>query len=270
LPIEQKPELTEDEKRILHHEAFMAEVMRFREKQHCTSPKPRWLLFLESSGGTAVIAGVIGAAVVQLVSGSVQKSLKQRDFQQAWMQARGTQALAAYKEELDQEEQAVRRAYEVVGKSLQASEDLIDLTGSEFVLSKYVGSQRAEALKKKNEMRTSYDKADTEWRGKKEELSLLIALYHHGRSDVVIAWRNINTDLTDYMDCAWTWYDQSEKKNLVRSEKEIKDACADKRRKATGDLDTLTVFLQETRSKARGDWESPDKLIEKLEKANRK
>jgi hypothetical protein len=253
---------SEDEKRLLRHEAFISEVVRLRTRS-APDKKPVWLLFLESNGGAALITAVLGALLVQWISGNIQRSLKEREFQQAWMQARGNQALAAYKEELDQEEQIVRRAYELIGSTIQASEDLIDLSGQELSLKTYKPSERKKIAKQRDRIRTAYNKADIDWRGQRKNLSLLMALYHHGQLEIVREWQGADDAIPIYMDCALAWYDA----HHDETPETLKTACVTEKKSLTDKLDQLTATLGDFRSKARGDWESPDKLVQKLEKA---
>jgi hypothetical protein len=267
-PQERKPshlDWSEDEKRLLRHEEFINQIIRLRTH---TAPekKPTWLLFLESSGGTALIAAVIGAVLVQWISGSIQASLKEREFRQSWMQARGNQALTAYKEQLDQEEQIVRRAYDLVGSTIQASQDLIDLTGPELSLKTYRPSQRKKIEVQRDRIRKAYNKADVEWRGQKENLSLLIALYHHAQPDIISRWQDVQNSIPGYMDCALNWYDTHE----TASADTLKTGCVNESKILREKLELLTASLGDFRSKGREDWESPDQLIQKLEKANQK
>lgn len=264
-PEPSEPDWSEDEKRLLRHEAFINQIVRLRTHAPAEK-KPTWLRFLESSGGTALIAAVIGAVLVQWISGSIQASLKEREFRQAWMQARGNQALTAYKEQLDQEEQIVRRAYDLIGSTIQASQDLIDLTGPELSLKTYRRSQRKQIEMQRDRIRKAYNKADIEWRGQKENLSLLIALYHHGQPDIISRWQDLQNSIPGYMDCALTWYDTHDTANAGT----LKTACANESKVLTEKLEHLTAALGDFRSKGREDWESPDQLIHKLEKANQK
>lgn len=253
---------SEDEKRLLRHEAFISEVVRLRTHS-ASDKKPVWLLFLESNGGTALITAVLGALLVQWISGNIQRSLKEREFQQAWMQARGNQALTAYKEQLDQEEQIVRRAYDLIGSTIQASEDLIDLSGQELSLNTYKPSERKKIAEQRDRIRKAYNKADTDWRSQRKNLSLLIALYHHGHVEIVREWQGVDDAVPTYMDCALAWYDA----HHDETPETLKTACVTEKKNLADKLDQLTATLGDFRSRAREDWESPDKLIQKLEKA---
>ena len=91
-----------------------------------------WRLFLDSKVLVALVTVLIGGLFGQCISASIQNSLKEREFQQAWLKARGDQALQSHKEYLDKEQQIVLQAYDLIGKCLTAGRDLIDLTDADF------------------------------------------------------------------------------------------------------------------------------------------
>lgn len=253
---------SETEKQLLH-QAFIEAIAHLREQRE-THRKPLWLLFLESSGGTALIAAVLGALLVQWVSGSIQGHLKDREFQQTWMQARGNQALTAYKQELDDEQEIVKRAFALVGNAIQTSEDLIDLTGPKLSLKGYSGKERTKVADQRQRIRKAYNNADVEWRGQNKILALLMSLYYHGQPNVTAEWTNTSKLLSGYTDCAADWYDMHHAENTNSSD----TVCTVEKKKLEEGLDRLSAALVEARSLARADWESPDRLIQRLEKAN--
>src|SRR5258706_12053412 len=60
--------------------------------------KPRWQVVLESGGGAALITVLIGGIAAQVINLTAQRAATRREFNNAWVKARGDQALNAYKD----------------------------------------------------------------------------------------------------------------------------------------------------------------------------
>src|SRR5437764_6648982 len=100
---DETPKWSTEEKQLLQHESFVAEILKRRAPSENNQQKPLWQRFLETTGGAAVITVLIGGIFGQIISSSIQSSLKEREFQQAWLKERGDQALVANKEYLEKE-----------------------------------------------------------------------------------------------------------------------------------------------------------------------
>jgi hypothetical protein len=111
---------TEDEAKLLRHEAFISEILEARQPDR-ESRKPRWQIFLESSVATALITVILGGWAGHLITTSVQEKTKEREL-----------ALARQKEITSARLQTVRSALADIGEVVSGSEDLIVLTHPEF------------------------------------------------------------------------------------------------------------------------------------------
>src|SRR4051812_9953741 len=131
-------EWTELEKELFHHEEFMAELARRRSARD-PEAKPRWQRFLESGGGAAIVTTLIGGIFGAIISGIIQYGAKEREFEQSWLKARGDQALVAYREYLDKEQEVVNETHALIGSCVSASDDLISIMGPNFDLEKFSG-----------------------------------------------------------------------------------------------------------------------------------
>jgi hypothetical protein len=249
------PAWSDEEQKLLRHEAFVGKVMQLRSHNIENHPKPWWQRFLESSGAAALITVLLGGLLGQLITWSIQKGLKEREFQQAWMKSRGDQALATYKEYLDKEQETVKRAYELIGNCISSSEDLISLTSSEFAPGTSVGIE-----KQRDSIRAEYNKTDIQWRREREQLGLLMSYYHRGRSEVVTSWHDVQSTVTRYNECAAQWY--LDHPNSTDSS----NACKNEREDLRLKLDKLRTNLEAARQYAWEGWESPEKLRSILEK----
>lgn len=254
-----KQDWNEQEARLIRHEAFMAEVLRQRSGSS-QNTKPTWQRFLETSGGTALITVIIGGIFGAIISGVIQIGQKNREFQQSWLKARGDQALVAYKDHLDKQQDIVRRAYERIGASISAADDLMATTGREFEIAKYEGEQKERVKKFRAEVVDKFNKSDREWRNERETLGLLMNYYHPKQNTILAAWKSVSESVTAYMDCAPQWVE----KHPISDESA--GACKKEKEAFSGSLDGLTKALEANRTYAWQGWESPEALRSALEK----
>jgi hypothetical protein len=218
------------------------------------------LEFLKTTGGTALITVLIGGLFGQIITCSVQNRLKEREFQQAWLKARGDQALVAYKEYLDKEQETVTRAYGLVGSCITASSDLIEITGTGFDPAKSEGNE-PHLKKQVDDIWSKYNEMDTQWGVEREKLGLLIGYYHHGRPEVYEAWGQVKESVTAYKDCAAKRYDEYlETRKLI----DTTNVCQNEKQSLDQSLSHLTRTLDAARQYAWEGWESPKKLKSSL------
>jgi hypothetical protein len=254
-------DLTVEEARILRHEAYIGQLLKYRIPNHKPEPlKPAWQRFLESSGGTALITVIIGGIFGAVISGMIQSSAKDREFQQSWLKARGDQALTAYKEHLTKQQEVVNRAYDLIGKSISAGEDLIAISGVEFSVASYEGEQRRRIEKHRADVIDKFNSSDAAWRSERDSIGLMIDYYHPRQDAVLNAWQGVENSVTGYLNCAEKW----------RSENPVVEdtsqACGNVRNDLTLNLKEFGKTLETSRTYAWEGWESPDKLKEQLNK----
>lgn len=220
-------------------------------------PKPRWQRFLESSGGTALITVIIGGIFGQWITASFQQNEKEREFQQAWMKSRGDQALVSYKEYLDQEQEVMKRAYELIGNSIAASQDLIAQTGKDFN-----PEQQIEIQKKFNEVSVA-------WRSERTKLELLIGYYHPEQPQMLRDWQNLSEAVSVFVGCAsrWnnSWDDEWRKTGRSPSQEEIHEACGNEKRLLDEYVAKLNSTHGSNRRYAWEGWNTPAELRNALE-----
>jgi hypothetical protein len=173
--------------------------------------KPPWRWFLESTGGTALLTVVIGGLFGQVISCNIQGQLKDREYKQAKMKAKSDQDLVTHTEYLHQELDTVKRAVELIGSSVAASEDVIAITGQEFAADPAYDKVKRERLRSQREaILNRFNEVTEQWRNEHEKLGLLVSYYFHDEA-ATQTWRDLQQSVTAYVNCAKTWYyDNSE------------------------------------------------------------
>jgi len=159
-----------------------------------SEPKPGWEVLASSSAVTALIALVGTALLGPWIAGRIQANNRSHEI-----------TLLAYREHLNAELQTVQRAYELAGKYIAASFDLITLTAPEFDTGQYARDRRQVLEDQKDEMRKKYNAVDAEWRHSRESLGFLMGYYHHGRPEITAAWRQVEAAVETYNSCATGW-----------------------------------------------------------------
>jgi hypothetical protein len=268
--VEQTPEWSTKEKELLHHDDFVAESAKRRAQSTNEHPKPWWQRFLESAGGTAFITVLFTGIFGQCITAQFQRAakereyqqavdLKDREFEQAWIKARGDQALVAYKEYLDGEQEIVKRAYELIGYCISASDGLISITARSFnPYHGYVGNERKVMFEQLTSIKDRFNQTTLKWDNEREQLGLLMGYYHKGNQDITDSWKATQVSVSNYMDCARSWELDHPEANL--SEKEIDNACSDAKKVLDDSLSSLTKSIDSGRKYAWEGWESPESL----------
>lgn len=196
-------ERTEIEKQLLEYASFAGEMIRCLslDKKDDSEPKPSWQVFLESTGGAALITvlvgGLIAGVVGQWITNEYQKGMKERET-----------SVAAYKEFLGQGKETVTQAYSLIGSVTSASDDLINLSARQLdQLETYANPvTRKFIVEQRNAVLSKYNSAVSSWREEREKLGLLTSYYHDAQPDVMNLWRTMQDSVTAYMSCAEVSY----------------------------------------------------------------
>lgn len=259
---EQIATLTEGQSRMIAHETSMEELLKHLQPSSAgQSEKPKWLMFMESAGAVALITVLIGGMLGGIITAIFQEYQKDREFQQAWLKARGDIALATSKEYHDKEVEVANQAFDLVGRCITVSDDLIYLTSPVFDPGKYedvrsVKNQRLTVLK-------AYNRCANDWRESREKLQLLMSYYHHGQTEVSQSWQNAQQSVTRYMECAHDWYLQHSD-----APSSTDGTCKAERDNYAAAMHRLNETFDVTRRYLWQGWESPERLREALRKGD--
>lgn len=259
---EQSSKLSDEQETMIAHESFMAEVLKYRQPLNPEGKaKPKWLLFLESAGGAALITLLIGGILGGIITAIVQEYQKDREFQQAWLKTRSEMELATAKEYRDRELEIVSQAYDLLGRCITVSDDLIYLTSPVFDPINYEDSLNVK--KQRLTMLTNYNNCVREWREKREKLKLLVSYYHQGYAEVVQAWQNVQDLATGYMECAHKWYLEHSNAPV-----DTEGVCKSQRENYSKKVEQLNISFNAARQYSWEGWKSPGRLRDSLKKNN--
>ena len=253
------PSLTDKEDQLLQHIADVVKVLKLHSNssESENDSKPAWLKFLESTGGVALITVVLGGMLGQCVTSNINAGLKEREAQQAENKGYNERTINAAKSYLEQEQEIVKRAYELVGKCVSDSDDIVDITGEEFNPQLYQRQARKDMQKLRNDIREEYNSSDKQWRSDGVSLGLLMSYYHNGNKEVLDSWRNIQDSLNDYKACAEDRLRRHGHEQVYFKTEDVENACSKEKQKVRDALDSLTGKLENSRLDALKKWETP-------------
>lgn len=224
------------EQEFLKFAAFAGELHQrlFPEQKTQNKQKPWWQVFLESTGGAALITvlvgGLIAGAVGQWISNGYQRSMKERET-----------SLAVYKEYLGQGKETVTQAYELIGNTIAATEDFMDITGSRYYQGKYDIDNPAEkkrVVDQAQEITGKFTNAKSNWRKESERLGLFISFHHDARPEVMTSWRQMQDSVALYMTCAHVYFLTAA--ISMGGDVDPEDRCEDEKKSVHDSLDKFT------------------------------
>jgi hypothetical protein len=243
----------------LEYEAHISKILEIRRTDKPSS-KPWWLRMLETPGGAALITVLIGGLLGGWISSLIQSGAKEREFQQAWLKARGDQAMLAYKDFVEKRSNLINEVFGRVGSSVSASEDLINLSLRDFTVNPKFEPEVKTALHKyKNSVVDRFELVESDWRKDRDRLGLLIDFYHPDQKPLVDAWGTVTESLTGYMRCAKKW--QAEQRDLENTD----NACTTERAHLTTSLQTFSAEIGKKRAYLWQGWDDPKELRKVLE-----
>jgi hypothetical protein len=246
----------DDQQSLLDYERFISEVLRRRGLSDTRGRgKGAWRLILESAGGAALITVLVGGVLGQWLSYSIQTRQKDREFQQSVMKMLGDQALISYSDYLHQEEEIVKRAYDLIGLCITAADDLVTSTTPEFAVKTRSATEQRLAIQRK------YNVVDDQWRSERAKIDLLIMFYHRKHPEVVSQWDDVKSAVTNHMDSAHRWYQNHGNRPVNISDGWMAE------RKALGDkLGKFASSLEAARYYVWEQWQSPENVKAALDK----
>jgi len=197
---------------------------------------PTWLAILNSSSVTALITTLVGGVIVAVVTSRYQDKEKERD-----------RSRAEAADHLERERKVVEDAFNIAGHEIAASEDMIQATSTTFNERNRSSSDVASIRSKKQEIVSQYNTADQNWHAQRTTLALRLRMEHGSDQEVSHAWNKTSAAVTDFADCAHTWFDEHQ--GSADNEK-LKEACASRKQLLQESLDSLTSEILRARQAA--------------------
>lgn len=200
--------------------------------------KSLWLTILNSSSVTALVTTLVGGVIVAYVTSRYQDKEKERDRVRA--------ETADY---LERERKVVEDAFNVAGREIAASEDMIQATSTAFDERHRTPSELKTIRSKKQEIVNHYNDADENWHAQRTTLTLRLRMEHGASQDVSSAWDNTSSAVTEFSDCARIWFEQHT--DPVDNDR-LKEACASRKHALEENLDSLTTAILKSRQVSAG------------------
>lgn len=200
--------------------------------------KSLWPTILNSSSVTALITTLVGGVIVAYVTSRYQDKEKERDRVRA--------ETADY---LERERKVVEDAFNVAGREIAASEDMIQVTSTAFDERHRTPSELKTIRSKKQEIVNHYNDADENWHAQRTTLTLRLRMEHGASQDVSSAWDKTSSAVTEFSDCARIWFEQHT--DPVDNDK-LKEACSSRKHALEENLDSLTTAILKSRQVSAG------------------
>ena len=214
-------ELTPEEKALLRHEAFIAEVLKQRSEGDQESlAKPRWQVVLESAGGAAIITVLIGGAFTAWITHRFQGSEKEREFQNEIVKLYGQHRLTVQEKETEERFKTLQASLRLIGTVMNRGQDKIDIDLRRFAR-KMDPELKKKDLAQEENIRHQYNEAFEQWRTEKGALEPQIG-YYFGE-DARRAWKETAQALEAFLRCADRHHPTAEDKDLCK-DKETRTA----------------------------------------------
>ncbi len=225
-------------------------------------------MFLESSGGAAMVTVLIGGLFGQLITNSIQSWNKEREFQHMWLQERGKMALEGYKEYVAGAFQTVRESFDQVGAMAAAARDIIIITQPGFDTSDrspFSGEELRKLVEQKSTIRQRFNEQDAEWRRGKQTLGLLVTFHHGGKPEVARTWSGVAASVDGYVACARRWY-----LDHLGEPTPMGEACREEEEALNHALSAFHRELEAARRYRWEGWETPENMKRALAESSGK
>ena len=233
--------LSDEQKRNLQQEAFVAEVLKIRGGHHREDIKKNWFLrLLETSGGTALITVILGGILGAILNIAIQADLKEREGEQARQRFKGELAVMSYKNYLEQRQGAMKSLYDLVGRATSSCYTLISRMGPEYDPS-LAPSSKEKLVEENQRIYKKFQEVQEEWRSNRDSLGLLVNFYYEGDRSVMECWGKTRETADKYAQCADSKYRRYITDYITRNPEEI---CKDERVEFEKQIGEFTQCIQ--------------------------
>ena len=213
------------------------------------SRKAWWQIFLESSGGTALITVFIGGIAGSIITASMQIRTKEKEFKNSLLNSYNTTQIEYSKNFLIKQEEATKDALNLVSKTLNACQNLVDSKSPD--LNTYNNQDQVEKL------RNEFNNGSDHWEEKKYSTGFLLAHYHNS-SLVSINWKAIIDKCDELIACSSSFQPSTADSDLAK--KQTEQACSDVQADLIENIDLLLNKLHEKAGKEWAGFKSYEEL----------
>jgi hypothetical protein len=223
--------------------------------------------FVDSAGGAALITVLFGGVAAQLISCDAQRRVQQREFNNAWLKARGDQALLARKEFVDGRRATLDEILRTAGTLSAASHDLVEITGPSFSMKGHTNMNSALILAEQTRVAKEFTVADLAWAPAQLRFSTSVAYFSAGNPAVRASWQDMQRSVDAMRTCASDtykrWYLAGQQQGTYSYDPKY---C----RHELGVVDAKAAKLAESFgiTSEQSGWDNPDSLKRKLNISN--
>ncbi len=208
---------------------------------------------------------VLGGLVGQMISCDVQKRLRERDFDDTWLKARGELALAARKEFQQARRQGFDEVVTAAATMANASEELLYITSPQFSTENLKGKNRDLMLAEREKLRLAYREAESTWAPSRIRYDFALAYFAEGDQKVLATWHASQSAVDDYRVCAAkvynVWYLAGQGRAVFKYSDRL---CGHQQRAVAMATQQLgTAFAVKAESAWKG-WDNPAELKSEL------
>jgi hypothetical protein len=227
-------ELGDEERALLRYAAVLTSIAggsptKERSKQSLIEK-------LANSAAVVALITVIGGGIAgTVITAKLQMKAKEREI-----------ATAENSQYVHARLQVVSDAYDLLGRTIWSSTELIVITGPEFTTAVPPQSENEKATAgQKQDIRKTFNEVDRLWNSGQQRTGLLLSYYHNGAAEVTRHWHRAASAVDAYSDCARSWYLANENRGA-----DYKNACQPERRAVDEALIALTSALDTARAGA--------------------
>ncbi len=230
-----EPDWSSEELKALLNQALALEYIKLKHKeQEAPPPKSPWPELWKAIAPT-VTTVLLGTILGGYLADRIQETNRRNEARSAAQQAN----LAA-------EQKTVDEAFTVVGKTVAASQDVIDIVGEGFD-EKAAGlspEERKALAAQKNSIWQTYNSAIATWRLERDRMGMLLAIRHENPAAINGAWQNVVNAVDGFSECALK-YNKQNHEPVPHSD--LQFACDKQRGMWRDSLNKLTAMVVKAR-----------------------
>lgn len=167
-------------------------LKKLLSSEHATEKPKAMRDLLRNPTIVAATISVIGTALVgAIISGIIQERSKENEL-----------ALTAYKEHTTAQLTAINDVFELIGKYLNAADNMIQVTGPRFHPKRPTQAEQQQLTKDIQRLLSQTTEFDAEWQRRREAIGYLLAYHAEGAAPVKDAWNRVKQGAETYYLCA--------------------------------------------------------------------